>query len=69
MDKNTHPFSCLTEEQLDAIIDRAQRERAEAIATAFIWMGRLLRALLIAPFAGLRLVFRRPNAPHKALHQ
>jgi hypothetical protein len=70
MDKKSHPFSSLTESELDVIISRAQRERAEAIATAFIWLGRLLRALLITPITRLRSAVparheslpRRPSA-------
>ncbi len=68
MDKNTHPFSTLTESEWDAIISRAQRERAEMIATTFIWLGRLLRALLVTPFVRLWTA-THPSAPvRKALH-
>lgn len=68
MTRRSYPFSDLTESELDAIIDRAQRERAETIATAFIWLGRSLRALLITPFARLWSA-AHPSAPaRKALH-
>ena len=68
MDRKSHPFSSLTESELDAIIDRAQRERAEVIASAFIWLGRLLRALLITPVVRLWSAVH-PSAPaRKALH-
>jgi hypothetical protein len=68
MDRKPYPFSDLTETELDAIISRAQRERAEAIATAFIWLGRVLRALLVTPFVRLWSA-AHPSAPaRKALH-
>jgi hypothetical protein len=68
MDKKSYPFSNLTESELDAIISRAQRERAEAIATAFIWLGGLLRRLLVTPTVRLWSA-AHPSAPaHKAVH-
>ena len=63
MNRKSYPFSDLTENELDAIISRAQRERAEAIATAFIWLGRLLRALLVTPIAWLRSVVPARREP------
>ena len=67
MNKKSHPFSTLTENELDAIITRAQRERAEAIATAFIWLGRLLRAVLLTPIIRLWSVAHRHADARNAL--
>jgi hypothetical protein len=68
MDRKSHPFSSLTEADLDAIIDRAQRARAETIAAGFIWLGRLLRVLLVAPIARLWSAAQRSVPPRDALH-
>jgi hypothetical protein len=68
MDRKSHPFSSLTDDDLDAIIDRAQRARAETIAAGFIWLGHLLRVLLVAPFARLWSAAQRFVSPRGALH-
>jgi hypothetical protein len=68
MNRKSYPFSDLTENELDAIISRAQRERAEAIATAFIWLGRLLRALLVTPMVRLWSAAHSSAPARKALH-
>ncbi len=68
MDRKSYPFSDLNETELDAIISRAQRERAEAIATAVIWLGRLLRAVLITPTVRLWSAVHPSAAARKALH-
>lgn len=68
MDKNTLPFSNLTKAELDAIIGRAQRHRAEVIATAFIWLGRLLRVLLVTPVIRLWSAVHPAAPTRKLLH-
>ena len=51
MDRNPHEFNGLTQAQLDSYISRAHQVRAEAIADAFIWLGRLLHGALVRPFS------------------
>jgi hypothetical protein len=68
MDRKSYPFSNLTERELDAIISRAQRERAEMIAAAFIWFGRLLRAVLVTPMVRLWSAVHPSATARKALH-
>ena len=68
MDRKSHPFSSLTESELDAIISRAQRERAEMIVSALVWLGRLLRALLITPMVRLWSAVHPSTPARKALH-
>lgn len=69
MNKKSYPFSTLTESEWDAIISRAQRERAEMIATAFIWLGRLLRALLVTPLVRLWSAAHPSAAARKAVQR
>lgn len=55
MDRKPYPFSDLTERELDAIIDRARRERTKAIAAAFTWLRQRIATTLAKPT-------RRPSA-------
>jgi hypothetical protein len=68
MDRKSYPFSSLTESEMDAIVSRAQRERAEMIATAFIWLGRVLRAVLVTPMVRLWSAVHPSATARKALH-
>lgn len=67
MDRNPFEFRRLSQAQLDSYISRAQQARAEAIADAFIWLGRLLHRLLIKPFSGARPSHGRRTPPRGAL--
>ena len=68
MDRKSYPFSSLTESEMDAIIDRAQRERAAALATAFTWLVRLLRAVLVTPIIRIWSAVHPSALARKALH-
>lgn len=57
MDRNPHPFSSLTETELDAILSRARDERTKAIAALFIGFRRWLGSALRRPFS-------RPHTAH-----
>lgn len=47
-----HPFSDLTVAEIEALIDRARRERAAAIASAFASFGRRLQSVCFGSAGG-----------------
>lgn len=55
MDRKPHPFSTLSESDLEAIISRAHRQRAAAIASAAVWVWRGLQWAIATASSGFRL--------------